>query len=245
MKTNWHIDQSGLSNYEKPFDSTLNQKNPDRASLAPVSNEFDYDDEYFKTSQYSVEFSPITQSYCIGLVDMVDSTKISARIGWARSSRYYQVFLNSMSEILKRFGGFVIKNVGDCLVYYFPESSKRERKFGFMSCLECSLVMIESHDVLCKILAQEGLPPVDYRISVDYGSVVIMKSNGSSTPDMIGPPVNMCSKINHYAARNGIVVGGDMYQIVKDFEDYSFKEIKGVSLGFKYSYPVFSLSRKK
>jgi len=196
------------------------------------------------SSDYFVAFSGNTQNYCVGLVDMVNSTKIAATIGNEKISTYYKIFLNSMSKILSRFGGFVIKNIGDCLVYYFPESSKSHRKYGFMSCLECSLTMIEYHDTICKILSNEKLPRVDYRISADYGSVVLMKSNNSASLDMIGPPVNMCSKINHAAATNGIVIGGDLYSMVRKFDDYKFKEVKGFSLGFQHSYPVYEIQRK-
>ena len=196
------------------------------------------------SADYLVAFSGQTESYCVGIVDMVDSTKIAATLSNAKITGYYQIFLNTMSKILSRFGGFVIKNVGDCLVYYFPESSKANRKFGFMSCLECSLSMIEHHDRICKVLNQNNLPCVNYRVSADYGSVVIMRANGSESPDMIGPPVNMCSKINHVAETNGAVIGGDLYSIVKGFDDYRFKEVKGFDLGFKHSYPVYSIKRK-
>jgi len=194
------------------------------------------------TSDYLVEFLTNTTSYCVGLVDMVNSTKISATIGPAKISRYYQIFLNSMSRIMSRFGGFVIKNVGDSLFYYFPESSKNSN-YGFMSCLEASLAMIESHDTICDKLRDEGLPSVDYRVSADYGTVAIMKSNASNSLDMIGPPVNMCSKINRSATKNGVVIGGDLYQVVKKL-DYVIKPVHGFSLGFKVDYPVYSVTRK-
>ena len=196
------------------------------------------------STDYLVAFSSKTDSYCIGIVDRVNSTKMAVTLGNARISGYYQIFLNSMSKILSRFGSFVIKNVGDCLVYYFPESSKTNRKFGFMNCLECSLAMIEHHKEICEVLNQNNLPCVDYRVSSDYGSVVLMKSNNSASLDMIGPPVNMSCKINHAASTNGIVIGGDLHSMVKHFEDYRFKEIEGFSLGFKHSYPVYSVERK-
>jgi len=108
-------------------------------------------------ADYLVAFSGNTENYCVGLVDMINSTKIAATLGNGKIS-HYQIFLNSMSKILSRFGGFVIKNVGDCLVYYFPESSKSNRKFGFMSCIECSLAMNEYHDTICKTLNNQDLP---------------------------------------------------------------------------------------
>ncbi|MDH3192573.1 MAG: adenylate/guanylate cyclase domain-containing protein [Nitrosopumilus sp.] len=197
-----------------------------------------------KPEDYMVAFSGNTENYCIGIVDMVNSTKIAATLGNKKIQAYYEIFLNSMSNMLSRFGGVVIKNVGDCLVYYFPESSKSNRKFGFMACLESCLAMAEHHDDICKILNQNNLPCINYRISADYGSVVLMKSSNSDSIDMIGPPINMCSKINHAAQSNGVVIGGDLHYMVKHFGDYKFKEVKGFSIGFKHSYPVYEVYRK-
>lgn len=196
------------------------------------------------TSDYMVAFSGLAKSYCIGIVDMANSTKISASLNEREWCRYYEIFLNSIAKILPRFGGVVIKNQGDSLLYYFPESSKSQRKYGFISCLECSLAMIEAHDSICKILANETLPCLNYRVSADYGKTVIMNSNNSSSPDLIGPPVNMCSKINHRAENNGFVIGGDLYQVVKDLQDYNFRHETGFSIGLKYAYPIYSVSRK-
>ncbi len=209
-----------------------------------IEENLDNSEYNMSSSDYLVAFSGQTQNYCVGMVDMANSTKMAATLGTAKISSYYQIFLNSMSKILGRFGGFVIKNIGDCLLYYFPESSKANRKFGFMSCLECSLAMIENHDNICSALNRSDLPCVDYRISVDYGSVVLMRANNSQSLDMLGPPVNMCSKINHAATTNGIAIGGDLYTMVKNFNDYKFKKIEEFSLGFKHSYPVYSIERK-
>ena len=195
-----------------------------------------------KVPDYMVAFSGLAKNYCVGIVDMVNSTKISAEMNEMEWCKYYEIFLNSISKILPRFGGFVIKNQGDSLLYYFPESSKNT-KYGFMSCLECSLSILENHDSICNDLKSQGLPCLNYRVSADYGKVVIMNSNTSSTPDLIGPPVNMCSKINHAASINGAVIGGDLFSMVKGLSDYKFKEVKGFSLGFKLQYPIYSIRR--
>lgn len=196
------------------------------------------------TADYMVAFSGLTKSYCIGIVDMANSTVISASLNEREWSRYYEIFLNSMAKILPRFGGIVIKNQGDSLLFYFPESSNSQRKYGFISCLECCLAMTEAHDPICKILKNENLPCLSYRVSADYGKTVIMNSSNSSTPDLIGPPVNMCTKINHKAENNGFVIGGDLYQVVKDLQDYHFRHETGFSIGLKYAYPIYSVSRK-
>ena len=194
-------------------------------------------------SDYMVAFSGLAASYCVGIVDLVDSTKISAEMNEISWANYYGLFLNSMAKILPRYGGVVIKNQGDSLLYYFPETSKATN-YSFMSCLECSLAMLESHNSICDNSKKMGLPCLNYRVSADYGRVVVMSSNQVSSPDLIGPPVNMCAKINHGASINGVVIGGDLYSMVKGFSDYKFQELKGFSLGFKHPYPVYSFRRR-
>jgi len=49
------------------------------------------------TADYLVAFSSQLHSYCVGCVDMVNSTKISASIPANKLSGYYEIFLNSMS----------------------------------------------------------------------------------------------------------------------------------------------------
>lgn len=197
------------------------------------------------SSDYLVAFSGQSESYCVGMVDIVNSTKITHQMNHEKIAQYYEIFLNSMGSVLGRFGGVVIKNVGDSLLYYFPESSKHKRKYGFMSCLEANLAIIEEHKAISNKLLEYSLPSMDYRVSADYGPCAIMTSNVSSITDMVGPAMNMCSKINRSAAVNGIIIGSDCYEVVKDFDEYEFKRSGDYSIGLKHSYPLYSVNRKK
>ena len=203
-----------------------------------------HSNESTKAQDYTVAFSGKSKSYCVGLADIVNSTRIAARLDAEKMSRYYEIFMNSISQIVSRFQGSVIKNVGDAILYYFPESSKPDQKSGFLACLECNLAMCEARDTICTRLHEKDLPSVDFRISSDYGTVVIVRMNNSSLPDMFGPPINMCTKMNLLAPRNGVVIGADLYQMVKYFDDYCFKPIKGYSPGL-YSYDIYSVGRNK
>ena len=194
---------------------------------------------------YLVDFSGESNNYCIGFVDIANSTQISATLKHEKMSKYYEIFLNSMANIVERFDGFVIKNIGDSLLYYFPESSKSSTRFGFLSCIECSLTMIDSRELINTKVKNEDLPPLNYRVSADYGKVTIIKSDNSSAIDIVGIPVNICSKINPSAPQNGAVIGSDLYQLVKDFDDYNYNQIKAYSVGLKQSYPIYSVQRKK
>lgn len=194
------------------------------------------------STDYLVAFSGLSKSYCIGLVDMVNSTKTSARMNEIDWGRYYEIFLNSMAKILPNYGGKVIKNQGDSLLYYFPDTDQ-SNKTAFANCIESSQIMIEEHDHICKELSGQNLPILDYRISLDYGKVVIMNTNNSFSVDLIGPPVNMCSKINHLASKNGVVIGGDLFENVRGIDKFRYKQTKGFSIGLRFSYPVYKVFR--
>ncbi len=182
--------------------------------------------------------------FCVGIVDIVDSTKTVARLPANKSSRYYEIFLNNMAKVVRQYSGQVLKTMGDSLLFYFPDTSFSERKFGFLSCLECGIKMIDTHDKLKKLLAEEMLPPIDFRISFDYGNVIMMR-NTEWAVDLVGPTINACAKINRMCPVNGMVVGSDLYEKTKNFKEYSFKNCGDFSVDLKHPYPVFKVFRKK
>jgi len=61
---------------------------------------------------------------------------------------------------------------------------------------------------------------------------------------LIGPPVNMCAKINHYAEKNEFVIGNDLHQITKKFHEYNFEEIRSCDVGFRLQYPIYRVTSK-
>ncbi len=200
--------------------------------------------EYPKStiSDYLVAFSTQTHNYCVGCVDMVNSTKISASIPPKKLTSYYEIFLNSMSKIISKFGGCVIKNVGDCLLYYFPESKDVKNSEELVDCIDCGLSMIKAQPSINQMLLENNLPRLHYRVSEDFGAVLIMNTTDSQKVDLIGPPVNMCTKINRCAEKDGFVIGADLQRIVRKIQKYKFKQTKGFNAGFIQTYPVYSLT---
>jgi len=192
---------------------------------------------------FAVEISDTTKNFCVGIVDIANSTKITAKLPPSKTASYYEFFLNHMTTILNKFGVTLIKNIGDSILFCLQESNIPEKTDSLSTFLECILTMAETHDLLQEKYQSEGLPTIDYRISADYGNLSIMKFNSSSV-DLIGTPLNICSKINSQAPVNGIAIGGDLHEVVKDFDEYYCKESVSFSIGLKNSYPIYSLRRK-
>jgi class 3 adenylate cyclase len=190
-----------------------------------------------------ISFYDVKKSYCIGIVDMVNSTKITAHLEHDKMCNYYRIYLNSMTEIVKEFGAIVTKNVGDSLLFYFPDTCDAENEDSLKTALECCLTLVDSRQHVNSLLDEFGLPQVSYRTSSDYGRLSIAKSSHSTREDVFGPTVNMCAKINSMAMSNTAVVGGDLYQIARQFKCYRFHSLVGYQIGVRLDYPVYSLCR--
>jgi CheY-like chemotaxis protein len=84
----------------------------------------------------------------------------------------------------------------------------------------------------------EGLPPISYRISADYGVVQVANTN-----DLFGSTVNICAKINRMARPDGMVIGADLYRIVNASRKYHFKEVSAHKIDKKFQYSVYAVQR--
>jgi two-component system response regulator ChvI len=224
--------------------------------LSP-DNSSDNSEEEHSPALYNLDseeicFLPNSQNYCVCIVDMVDSTGITAKISDPQKIRqYYSIFINTLAVLLRNYGGKIVKNAGDALIFYFPDSSDPANEAEFKDILECFTVMILARDIINAKLDAQNLLPVSYRISADYGRVEVATSTSSRTEDLFGSPMNICAKINSMAEPNGMVIGGDLYQIIKSFSfvnniGYEFSELRGgCSLGLNCKYPVYRVSSSK
>jgi two-component system, OmpR family, response regulator ChvI len=216
--------------------------------------EADDNDYYMSDFELVKEISFLDRSMncCIGFVDMVDSTSNTAKMMMVSDRRkigqYYSIFINTMAILAKNYGAKIVKSAGDALIFYFPDSSDPTNEVAFKDILECFTTMILARDIINAKLQSEGnLPSVSYRISADYGKVEVATSTSSKgREDLFGSTMNICAKINSMAEPNGIVIGGDLYQIIKSFSfidnnnSYEFRELRGgYSVGFNHMYPVY------
>jgi class 3 adenylate cyclase len=80
--------------------------------------------------------------------------------------------------------------------------------------LECGVTISASYDPINAKMHKEGLPPVNYRTSVDYGQVKIDNSKSSQNDDLVGSSMNICSKINGKAAPNGMIIGEGLFKML-------------------------------
>jgi two-component system, OmpR family, response regulator ChvI len=189
---------------------------------------------------------------CVSFIDIVDSTRVTTvEIGQSEKIKsYYSIFINTMAAIARDFDGTIIKNTGDSVIFYFPKTTGPIANISMVdlkNVFECGLTMIAVNPIINAKLKEEELPGLFYRISADYGKVEVAKSLTSTSEDLFGPTVNLCSKINSRASPNQMVIGNNLYKITRAAlgnNDYHFHQVDNYSIdnNFENQYPVYSVS---
>lgn len=185
-----------------------------------------------------LQFLPESKSYCVCCIDIVDSTRITAVFSEEQVRRYYSVFLNTVGTVVKSYGAVVIKTTGDGMLFYLPGTSDCQNKAAFEQTLECCFALLDESHAINHLMNSEGLPPISYRISADYGVVQVANTN-----DLFGSTVNICAKINRMARPDSMVIGSDLYRIVGASKKYHFKEVNARKIDKKFQYSVYAIQR--
>lgn len=187
------------------------------------------------------------EMFCVFYIDMESSTYNTAHLCPKDYALYYTVFYDTLSNMAAKFGGRVIKHVGDAVIIYFPATSDPADKEAFKSTLDCATAMLGNRCTINNLFHEADLPPLSFRISADYGRMEPVETETSPVIDWIGPSMNMVTKMNRIALPNTMVVGGDLHQMLSrfSFQEYHQELVGELNIGIRQKYPVYSVTSRK
>ena len=73
-------------------------------------------------NEFHVSVLGSQKKLCVGIIDIVNSTKTVARLPQSKYSNYYEIFLNHIGNIIYEFDGKILKTLGDGILFYFPQN---------------------------------------------------------------------------------------------------------------------------
>ena len=200
-------------------------------------------------SSNGIRFSGDSIKSCVCFIDLVDSTKNTITMDNLEHVRiYYSKFINSISKIVKSYGGRVIKNIGDCLLLHFPKTSDNKNEESFREAIECALKILDSRYSINQELSKQQLPPFSYRISMDFGVLDLALVGDYSQVDLFGSTINFCSKINSSSSiPNEIIIGDNFYRILNSFSNittnYSFINNGECKITETFGYSTYGIKK--
>ena len=202
-------------------------------------------------SSKGIRFSGDSIKSCVGFIDLVDSTKNTITMDNLEHIRkYYSKFINSTSEVVKSYSGKVIKNIGDCILFYFPKTTDFKDTEVFREIIECGFKILDERYIVNQELSKEHLPPFNYRITIDYGVLDLALVGDYSQIDLFGSTINLCSKINSssLSVPNEIIIGDNFYRILKSFptviNNYNFINNGEYKITESNKYSTYNIKRK-
>ena len=110
-----------------------------------------------------------TDKVCVSIIDIVGSTSIVSTIGRSKDIRkFYEIYLNKFTSILRNYRAKIIKTVGDGIISYFPDTVDTSNIQAFENVLRCCFAQIDEHSSINSLLMEQRLPTIRYRVSVDF-----------------------------------------------------------------------------
>ena len=166
--------------------------------------------------------------------------------------KYYSTFINSISKSVKNYSGKVIKNIGDCLLFYFPKTTDFKDMEVFRETIVCGFKILDERYIVNRELSKEHLPPFNYRITIDYGVLDLALVGDYNQIDLFGTTINLCSKINSSSSSlsipNEIIIGDNFYRILKSFptimNNYNFINNGEYRITESNRYSTYNIKRK-
>ncbi|HKG70244.1 MAG TPA: adenylate/guanylate cyclase domain-containing protein [Nitrososphaeraceae archaeon] len=150
-------------------------------------------------------------------VDLVGSTKLSIRLPLDRLTMMIQAFNQEMSIIVKAFGGYVLKYVGDAVLAFFVvPGHKSEAKAACINAVNCAKYMIRiAREAINPILNQYDCPEMNLRIGIDIGENAIIQSGWDIHPNIRNRRKNNKNIIiNHNKKQQRLLVKKPVYDIL-------------------------------
>lgn len=209
--------------------------------------------EYNQTSDDSEKFLRSLVSSRVNMivlyVDLVGSTDITLSLPEEKVAIIIRSFAQEMASVIRQHDGYVLKFVGDSVIGYFiAEALPLLAADNAVNCAKSMLTVIEKG--MNPILNQYDYPELKVKIGMDFGRNIIVRYGSDkekSHVDILGPAMNIASKIQAAAEPNQILVGEDVYNRLHPSIQKSFEQVVWTKTKWKYHdretgklYPVYS-----
>jgi class 3 adenylate cyclase len=169
-------------------------------------------------------------------VDLVGSTTMTLELPEDKLAIIISSFAQEMASVITLHTGYVLKFVGDAVIGYFVVSENPLLAAdNAISCAKSMLTVIQKG--INPILNQYDYPDLMVKIGADFGQSIVVRYGSNpdaSHVDLMGPAMNIASKIQSLAKPNQILIGDDVYRRLHPSSQSSFKEVVWKNNEWKY-----------
>jgi class 3 adenylate cyclase len=195
----------------------------------------------FGKDEQTAESGPDLRLISVLFCDMVESTSFSARFNAEEMHELIGVYQKTVSDAVRRFGGYVAKFLGDGVLAYFgwptayEDHAERAIRAGLATISEVESI---------KTPAGESLQS---RIGIASGRVVVGDLAGGGVLDrgqVAGETPNLAARLQGVAEPGEILIPDNTRRLSAhafEFEALGARELKG----FPHRVPLFRVARER
>lgn len=169
-------------------------------------------------------------------VDLVGSTTMTLELPEEKLAIIISSFSQEMASVIRLYKGYVLKFVGDAVIGYFVASDNPLlASDNAVTCAKSMLTVIQKG--INPILNQYDYPDLMVKIGLDFGHSIVVRYGSNpeaSHVDLMGPCMNIASKIQSQAKTNQILIGDDVFKKLHPSTQKDFKEIIWKNNEWKY-----------
>ena len=159
--------------------------------------------------------------------DLVGSTALSARMDLEDLREVISAYQKSVTETVRRFGGFVAKYMGDGVLIYFgyPEAHEDDAERAVRAGLE----------LIAGVTALKSSVSLQTRVGIATGMVVVGDLIGSGEAQergIVGETPNLAARLQGIAEPNVVVVAEGTRRLLGnlfELQDFGARDLKGVA----------------
>jgi adenylate cyclase len=229
---------------------TLVSQTQDRMWKALKGN-YRYDSSLKDSQSFLFNHVNSKVSLVIMYADLVGSTNMSMTLPVDKMVTIIRAFTFEMTSIVRSYGGYVLKYVGDAIIAFFP--SGYNKLLACDKAVQCAKSMITVlKNGINPILNQYDYPDLAIKIGIDEGENVIVQYGHdlSSLIDILGYSISITAKITSLTNPNKITIGKDVYEVLHPEIKSEFVEVEQNLENWKYTdrmtgkiYNLYSLQK--
>jgi adenylate cyclase len=166
-------------------------------------------------------------SLVIMYADLVGSTNMSMTLPVDKMVTIIRAFTYEMTSIVRSYGGYVLKYVGDAIIAFFP--SGYNKLLACDKAVQCANSMITViKNGINHILNQYDYPELCVKIGIDEGENVIVQygHDKSSLIDILGYSMSITAKLTSLTNPDKITIDEDVHDMLHPEIKSKFTEIK-------------------
>ena len=248
-KSSEYIDNVLSRKGAKVVDSETLVKEAQKRIWGALKQGYEYNPSTDESEKFLRDLVSSRVNMIVLYVDLVGSTDITLSLPEEKVAIIISSFAQEMAEVIRQHDGYVLKFVGDAVIGYFiAEALPLLAADNAVNCAKTMVTLVEKG--LNPILNQYDYPELKIKIGMDYGKNIIVRYGSDkekSHVDILGPAMNIASKIQHVAEPNQILIGEDVYTRIHPSLQKSFETVVWTKTKWKYHdretgklYPVYA-----